>query len=36
MNDFEYHILIEDDKQYLYPASAPQIECAVTLLKREI
>jgi len=33
MDYFEYYILIEDEKQYLFPASAPQINHAVTLLK---
>jgi len=34
MDDFEYYLLIiEDEKQYLFPASARQINYAVTLLK---
>lgn len=32
-DDFEYYIKIQDNKEYLYPASSPQSNQAVVLLK---
>ena len=32
-DDFEYHVLVEDRNEYMFPASAPQIDFAVTVLK---
>jgi hypothetical protein len=32
--DFEYHIVVEDGKKYIYPVTAPEIDQAVVILRK--